>query len=259
MFHFTFQNLDIAHKLDNASSPKDEYGKHLHPFYELILFLHGDVDYHVEEISKHLITGDIILMTPGEYHYASVDKDVMYERYVLKFPVEIVPEHIRNILKEKDPFFIGSNRVKNLIMSLDRDFSIFSPADFYVIACAKIAEILVYLANYDKKAGGEVTRDFVANIIDYIQVNIKEDLNMDRLSKDLHYSKSYIANEFRMTMKVPIMKYIRSKKIILAQSMILQGIKPSKVAEELHFEDYSTFYRRYLQETGETPSGVKQK
>ena len=59
-------------------------------------------------------------------------------------------------------------------------------------------------------------------------------------------------------LKCSLMKYIRSKKIVLAQQMIREGRKAVDVAEELSFNDYSTFYRSYLKVTGMSPASEKE-
>ena len=68
---------------------------------------------------------------------------------------------------------------------------------------------------------------------------------MQTLSDEFHYSKSFITVEFKRQMKIPIMQYVRSKKIIAAHHMILSGTKKHEAAEMFGFETYSTFYRAY--------------
>ena len=55
-------------------------------------------------------------------------------------------------------------------------------------------------------------------------------------------------------MKVPIGQYIRNKKIMIAYSLIQKGLKPTQVAENIGFLDYSTFYRTYVKVVGASPS-----
>ena len=55
-------------------------------------------------------------------------------------------------------------------------------------------------------------------------------------------------------MKIPVMQYVRYKKIIAAHQMILAGAKKSVVAELLDFNDYSTFYRSYVKIIGHAPT-----
>ena len=259
MFQFVWDNIDFSHKLDYASSPKDEYNKHMHVFYELILFLRGDVDYNVEGESRHLEPGDIILMTPGQYHFATVNRNISYERYVLKFPAQIVPDSLQERLKGGYPFYGENRQISTVIKTLDSYYGMYSDEDMGLICQAKVTEILVALVNARQKAKEDKQEDIIFRLIDYIQDHIAEDITLEQISKDLHYSESYLSNCFKKTMKCSLMKYIRSKKIILAQTMIADGQKASKVSEELGFNDYSTFYRTYVKITGMNPTTDKKK
>ena len=119
-------------------------------------------------------------------------------------------------------------------------------------------EIMVYLANSRGNVPEFQNNDIISVLIDYIENHIKEDLALENIAKDLHYSESYLSNQFKKAMKCSLMKYIRSKKIVLAQQMIREGRKAVDVAEELSFNDYSTFYRSYLKVTGMSPASEKE-
>ena len=95
MFEFIYKDIDFAHKVDEASNPTEQYAKHIHPFNEIVLFITGDVVYTVETESRTLHPGDIVFIPSGKYHFATVNKDAKYERYVLKFPDKFLPDYIK--------------------------------------------------------------------------------------------------------------------------------------------------------------------
>lgn len=255
MFSFEYQEISIAHKLDHASSPLDEYGKHMHSFYELLLFVRGDVVYSVESQRKVLEEGDFVLILPGQYHFASVNKDNLYERYVLKFPASMVPSSLQRRLREKNVHFFQKNRyIENIITNLDMCRKIFSDEDFFHMSKSKILETLIYLARIAETAENEFPDSNLYRILKYIRDHRTEELSVDRISKDLGLSKSYLFSYFKREMKVTLMKYIRSKKVIYGQYLIRQGKPPKEVAKELQFKDYSTFYRDYVSTFGYSPN-----
>lgn len=51
-------------------------------------------------------------------------------------------------------------------------------------------------------------------------------------------------------------EYIVLKRLVLARSMILDGVPVSDAAKDCGFQDYSTFYRAYTTKYGEPPSGI---
>ena len=74
------------------------------------------------------------------------------------------------------------------------------------------------------------------------------------ICNDLNFSRAHISNEFSRVMKIPVMTYIRYKKIIAAHQKILEGnVKINEVAYEYGFEEYSTFYRNYIKIIGKPP------
>ena len=257
MFSFVYKDIDIAHKLDRASSPKDEYGKHMHIFFELVYFVSGSVNYHVEANEKILKSDDIVLIGPGVYHFAEVNRNDLYERYVLKFPAEFLPPHIHIQSLAENPFFIVDPYLGRLIRALDAYVDDFSEDDAYVLIKSHIQMLLVFLSHLRKdginQTGDKITRD----LIEYIDRHIKEPLTLESIASDLHFSSSYLVSRFKKEMKTSIMKYVRSKKIVLAHSLIASGGKPHEVAEALSFEDYSTFYRCYTKLLGQSPTGVR--
>lgn len=257
MFNFVNGDLDISHKLDYASSPGDEYSKHMHYFNEILYFIDGDVDYTVESETKHLHPGDLIFIQPGKYHFATVNRNVLYERYVLKFPEEMIPNELKTRFTSFDPFLTNAQSADYIFKSLDSFASRIDDVSLKILAKCKIIELLVIVSQEGNKLKTDAPVSVISTIIDYISKNIHSDLSLKKIAKDLNYSESYISNTFRKTMKSPIMQYIRSKKAIIAHSLIIHGRKPQDVAEALGFQDYSTFYRSYLKTIGFSPSKSK--
>ena len=89
------------------------------------------------------------------------------------------------------------------------------------------------------------TNEFIDKIITYVDSHITESITLDSLASAFLFSKSYICNEFKKYMKIPVMQYIRSKKVLFAHSLILNGTKKCEAAEKVGFANYSTFSRAY--------------
>lgn len=253
MFRFQHNNIDFSHKLGTASLPIDDYTKHLHTFNEILYFVRGTVKYNVESESKILTEGDLVLVRPGKYHFAEVHDNDEYERYVLKFPDEILPKNLSAKLGKQRSFFGNVKKYAVMFNSLDTYVDNFSDDDTYTLFVAELTKLLVLLC---KEQSVETIHndDFVSKLVDYVDENIQENISLDTLAKRLNFSKSYISNEFKRTMKMPVMQYVRYKKIIAAHQMILAGEKKSVVSELFGFKDYSTFYRSYIKVIGHAPT-----
>lgn len=254
MFTFTCKNVDFAHKMDYASSPNDEYGKHMHPFLEILFFVTGDAEYTVESEKRKLRNGDCVLIQPGKFHFAEVNHSILYERYVLKFPEMLVPDHVKKTLYARSPFYRLTQEEIAVFRSLDNYYSTMNDDDMYIICVAKLWELFALLNNNKERVNNADNPSVVSKIIHYIEQHLEDNLSISKMSQELSYSESYISNSFKKEMHISIMKYIRSKKIIHAHSLIQNGEKPQDVCEKLNFNDYSTFYRQYLKVIGVSPS-----
>ena len=259
MFNFVCRDIDFAHKLDSLPVEAPDFAKHYHDFCELFFFISGSTTYTVEEENHDLSPGDALLIQPGEHHFVTFRDRSPYERYVLKFPEEMLPEHIRDKVADRSAFFLGARAVQPIIERLDTYCEEYSGEDLYVLCKNLVAEIVIALCRALPDAKPLVADNKITPILQYINQNLCLPLTIHDLCEKFFFSQSYICKEFRAYMKIPIMKYIRTKKIMAAHKKIMQGEKPTKIAEMYGYADYSTFYRSYLSVMGFPPSNLKEK
>ncbi|MEI3535571.1 MAG: AraC family transcriptional regulator [Bacilli bacterium] len=257
MFNFDYKEIDFAHKLNGHTLPSDDFKKHMHDFYELIFFVHGDVDYMIESKSKKLVSNDIILIPAGLLHYGVANVDVEYERYVLKFPLRLINDTLAKEIQDFTCFSGNYPALKELFIKLDNIYNNYSDEHKYILMVNTLSEILINMQNKSKVSDeliGVYHNPVVSKVIAYINENIKKNINLTDICNDLNFSRAHISNEFSRVMKIPVMTYIRYKKIIAAHQKILEGnVKINEVAYEYGFEEYSTFYRNYIKIIGKPP------
>lgn len=258
MFNFKYKSIDFAHKFDKTILPSEDFDRHLHYFNEIIFFVSGDVNYTVESNSRKLEPGDIVLITPGQYHYASVNPNVAYERYVLKFPNSILSSYLVSKLKKQASFFTNIKKYHFMLNNLDEYYENYEDDDFYILCICELTKLLVLLCK-ENSSSPIRQNETTYKIINFIDENIHKNITLDTLAKEFNFSKSYISSEFKKHIKTPIIQYIRAKKIIAAHEMILSGVKKTVVAELFGYENYSTFYREYMKIIGCSPNGKNKK
>ncbi|MGN1104142.1 MAG: helix-turn-helix domain-containing protein [Candidatus Coproplasma sp.] len=243
MFSFICKDIDFAHKLDKPSSPTEEYYKHIHPFNEILFLVRGNVDYTVESETRRLAEGDVVFIPSGKYHFATIDLSEAYERYVCKFPDSLVPDFIRKKMQKSSSFFSGNSALSVLFSQFDAYHNNYSEEEQYVMFISEIKKVMVTVCHDAQSVNRH--DDFIEQLLRYIDANLTERISIASLAEEFHYSKSFINNEFKKNMRIPLMQYVRSKKIIAAHQMILSGMKKNEAAEMFGFETYSTFYRAY--------------
>lgn len=259
MFSFDYSDISFAHKEGFASSPRDEFDKHMHHFYEVIYLECGEVEFHVESIHRKLGEGYIVLVQPGQFHFADVNRDIRYRRYVCKMPEEALPNHLCEKLSRLPPFFEDCESLLPLFQDLDSFEEEFrnQPDDLRVLCLSKIVEILIRLSGRDYSPLDAPKDSFARDLVSYIEDHLRDPLTLEAIAKAFNYSTSYIATSFRKEMHVSIISYVRGKKVMAAHSLISHGVKPSEAALAMGFADYSTFFRCYQRLMGTSPSSAK--
>lgn len=258
MFKFAYKDIDFAHKLDEASKPTEEYYKHIHLFNELLYFIKGDVVYTVEGEEHTLTEGDIVLIPSSNYHFATVNSDVSYERFVLKFPNDILPDYLIERINTQGYFLGNSKKYAHTFDQLDNYYGNYDDDELCALFQCELIRLLVLLC-HEPARSTEQSHGVIAALVNYIDANLQAPLTVDMIAEQFSFSKSYISNEFRKHMKIPLMQYVRAKKIFAAHEMILGGEKKHVVAELFGFDDYSTFYRSYVKVMGFPPNAVRKK
>ena len=91
-------------------------------------------------------------------------------------------------------------------------------------------------------------------ILNYIEENLKENLTLVDLSRQYHYSPRQLYYYLHEITSMPIMTYIRQRKLVNAAREIALGRKMYDVAIDYGFETQAGFYKAFLQCIGCTPS-----
>ena len=256
-YDLNINNLNFAHKIDTGPIFSEIFEEHFHLIYEIIFLLEGKVELILENKLYHLEVGDMIFIKPGQHHYVSPNPKYKYERYVLKFPEEMIPAHILNEIKNKPSTTTIKNTILPEIFSrFDWHYKNYLGKDIENIMTNVLNELLSYFCYLDvenEKKEIKYLNKNIENIVEYINEHLDEDLDIKDICDQFHYSRSYICKEFLACMQVPIKQYIRTKKIMYANSLIQLGKRPTEVYNLCGYNEYSTFYRNYLKIMGKPP------
>ncbi len=87
----------------------------------------------------------------------------------------------------------------------------------------------------------------------YIEQNLKEDISLVDLAQVVHYSPRQIYYIIKEATGMPVMSYIRCRRLINAAVEIVQGRKLIEVAVDYGFETQAGFYKAFLLQIGCSP------
>ncbi len=88
----------------------------------------------------------------------------------------------------------------------------------------------------------------VEKITSYIEAHLDEDLSLDKISSELHYSKFYISRLFAEKAGCTIYKYIQGRRLTLAARKLAETKKPIvEIAYEAGYASQQAFTLAFRQ------------
>jgi len=238
--------------------PCDTYSMHIHNAYELIWFLDGDATHVIEDRKYKLKKGDLILIRPFQYHFIQIDSPSRYERYDILFdPLKHRVEGVELLPEDTEVLHLEGDAVAG---------DLFRRCDLYRQSCPEelftkilshlLSELFYHIHLFPHTVTNE-SKSFsplISKALQYINENLCTVTDMKEIANRLFVSESYLFRLFQRDLHQTPKKYIREKRLLLAQKMIFSGGKPTEVCEKCGFSDYTTFYRNYTAFFGHPPS-----
>lgn len=88
----------------------------------------------------------------------------------------------------------------------------------------------------------------VEKIVDYIEKHLEEEMSLDKIAKDLNYSKFYIARVFVEQTGGTIYKYIQRRRLTIAAEKLVETEKPIiEIAYEAQYNSQQAFTLAFSQ------------
>lgn len=244
-----------------------KFSMHTHTTAELFYFVSGKAVYHIEGSSYVLQPGDILLMRPAEAHYVEQDPTLPYERICLNFDPAILdpldPEH--TLMR---PYFdraAGSRnhyRTANTPDDICRTYldNILNSPDDRLKAVANLILLLRQVGlMFDRDNSAPEEPDSLEyRIVHFINDNLDKELSLQDLCDHFFISRAQLCRRFKKITGTSVGKYVSAKRLLKAQQLILQGKKPTDIFAQCGYQDYSTFYRAYMQYFGHSPRDARQ-
>ena len=246
---------------------RKEFSYHYHDFHKVVIFISGKAAYHIEGKAYQLKPWDILLVNRHAIHRPEIDSSVPYERFILWIQNDIPwQELLKCFQKANDRSYnlvrLNSalqEKMKGILFELDNS----AKSDEYgreILTQSLFLQFMVYLNRiflekqyiFDKKS---YTFDSqIASILQYINHNLKEDLSVETLSARYYVSKYHLMRKFKQETGYTLHNYIVNKRLLMARTLISNGMPVTKAAQESGFAEYSTFSRAYRKQFKTNPS-----
>ncbi len=239
---------------DNLNPMKINCDEHMHLRHEMLLMVRGNTSYCIDGYKFKMEHYDLLFIPANTYHFLIPEDDSPYENFVInvdenffddeRFQELFSPPYRINISKDEN--MIGLLEIyKGLSKSLSED-------DFRFVA-KNIVEQIIICSMYKPKQEKISKKSTVSIMIEYIAKHLEEPLDSKKIAEEFNFTSSYIQNIFSKEMGIGIKHYINQKKIYAAHRDIQNGLSPSEASDKYGYQNYSSFYRQYVKNFGESP------
>lgn len=265
---YLYEDFRFFHLKDSLGQ---EYSFHYHDFDKIVIFLSGNVDYHIEGASYKLKPWDIILVNRNLIHKAAIDTSVPYERIIIYLNTDFIKENSTEntdlmscfrIVKERENFLLRPTGEETEALSalLDELEEEIGSKKFGSDVMAKSAYIRLLcrlcrmaVRQDSDRAVTKKSDPKLSEILLYINENLGGNLSVDGLAARCFLSKYHFMRRFKEMTGYTVHSYIQHKRLFLAAELIRGGRAASEAALLSGFGDYSTFLRAFKKMYGVTP------
>lgn len=263
-------NFKIFHIRDKKDI-KFEY--HHHDFSKIIILIDGDLTYYIEGKAYILKPWDILFVNKNEIHKPVVNPNKYYERIVIWLNPDFMAKYAQgnnNLLKcfevaIKNNYNLLRLNMKSIeiIKNLIQDIQNCNNSNEFgseILKESLFVQLMVLMnrlfLNSDKNRDIEDIQydKTIEGVLNYINSNLENDLSIDTIASEFFISKYYLMRKFKNQIGSSIHNYVVQKRLILARSLISDGLSMSSVCSRCGFNDYSSFVRAFKKVYGVSPS-----
>lgn len=244
---------------------------HYDDYMVITYLLQGSGNIFVEEKSFDINTGDIVTVTPNEFHRTYFNGDPNHER----ISIYLLPSFAEQVGVDQETLFsifrdrkAGSGNVipSSIVKELGIDKTLSDMKEPYdhdteILLRCEIVKLLLLLkqavphAN-ESEAAKKLSKT-AKNTLEYINAHLCEDISTESIAEALFIDKSYLCREFKRNTGATINQYISRKRVILAIQLMESGVSCTDACYQSGFGNYSSFYKYYRKYTGKDPRSRK--
>lgn len=252
------QNVYITH----TSNSDFEIINQRHTSVEILFCEEGEADYKIDKEVYSVGKNDILIIGAMDFHFRKITK-VPFNRYGLT----MLPAYMRTIPAVND--YIDIYKTQDLEHSMllkglsDREFAEYvhilrhlreetrnPKKDSAEIVAAYIHILTLMLKRkLSFKNGGNVhspIHETMMQVKNYIDINYKEDLSLERLGEMFYFQPGTISKYFKLECGINIKKYINTVRVSNAVRLLERSeISIEALATEVGYTSVNTFLRQF--------------
>ena len=165
------------------------------------------------------------------------------------------PTKRHNLLRPSSEILVN---IKNILSKFEKACNSTSFGSS-ILRNTYLLELIIYLnraflETYDEVSETDIVfNEKINRIITFINENLYTELSLDILASNFFISKYHLLREFKRYTGYTIHWFIRQKRLLLAKSLLKEGLPVTEVCTKCGFGDYSNFIRTFKSTFGVPP------
>lgn len=261
--HIIDKNLIYSHRTNEYTKNTFTEGLHVHDFYELIVYISGNVEYITDNYIVKPQPYSVIWFCPGQMHTATLLSPSKYERYVLYFSKDffelndtVIPMIDFTNTQSSNAFNPGksySEKIKNATETIDLTLQSDYPYSGLLTKALIIELFSIFNKTDIEIAGYAESTNILMQIKNYIDNQYSAIISTADIAKKFHYSREHISRKFKDMFNISMTDYI-AKRRILESLPLLNKMLLSQVAYSVGFKSQSAYISAFVKNMNCLPS-----
>ncbi len=231
---------------------------------ELTLVLSGTGYYSINDYIYSIKKGDLILCNSKTNHSDVLGDSnnltticiAMTNVHISSFPENtIIHDDRKPVISLNNEDFQRLSQIFELCFEQLSGRNLYAEEICNASAAALIVIVLQIMNQLELESVYRKEHPLLTSAIKYINENLYEDLSLDRLAKDLHFSKYYLSHFFKAQTGYTPLQYIMRRRIGEAQSLLLStNLSVTEIATKVGFNNSNQFYVQFKKYIGISPT-----
>ena len=240
---------------------------HFHEYYELVIFVEGDVRYICESSACLPQYGDVIIIPPGKLHMSMINADsTRYVRYVFyfypdafdAFGGQALLDSARPDREDQFYFTLNAKRMEELLTllgQLDAALSHGAPKE-QALALAYTMQVFYLLSKPSSvlSASDPYLPQSVIEVQHYLDDHFTEISSVSDVAAHFFYSREYVSRLFKRYLNTTVADYVLNRRVSYCQKLMETDMPLIDICFRAGFGSVSAFIRAFQRITGLSPS-----
>ncbi|MBR2019123.1 MAG: helix-turn-helix transcriptional regulator [Clostridia bacterium] len=262
------EHLIFSHRVNSYTKETFTEGLHTHGYYELLLYVGGDVEYVIDDRLLRPAPYTAIWFAPGQMHTARLRSPSRYERYVLYFSPSFFSFEGRVL-----PVTDFMERVGGSAMTLSEEaigeakafFEKVEHTDGRANAYLPLLRASYLVAYFGllsdpglQQMRGDVVHDTMGDVKRYIDREYANIQTVSDIADAFYYSREHLSRRFGESFQISISEYL-SKRRVTESLSLLAGMNVTDAAYAVGFRSLSSYIAAFERNVGCKPSEYKKR